>query len=136
MPGAPGFDLAQGLRAVHAPERFQWLGVELTLANTGQQGIELVSASGPGAITLSIVVDGQRLGQGIQESTSLPQIGFEMGVADCSYPLANGGSIAAGYRGTGCLAVPVPEGLDVSSLGFDLTNATGGAAHYVALWRV
>jgi hypothetical protein len=134
-PGTPGFDLAHALRFVNAPASFQWVGVKLTMANTGQQVIGLVSASGPGAATLSIVVNGQRLGQGNQETSSLPQIGFEMGVAGCAYPFAGGAPSAPGSRGSGCLAVPIPEGLNVTSLGFDLTNATGGAAHYVALWR-
>jgi len=135
VPGPPGFDLAQALRYVGAPASYRWVGVGLTMVNTGPQVIQFVSAPGPAAQTLTIVVDGHRGGAGVRESSLLPQIGFDMGVAGCAYPFAGGGTLAPGVRATGCLAVPVPTGVDVSSLGFDLTGASGGAPHHAAVWQ-
>ncbi len=132
---APGFDLGQALRFTHAPATVQWIGVDVAMANTGQEGIAFASASGPGAATLSVVVNGQGPGEGFQMSSILPQIGFAMGVADCPYAFTDGLGLAAGSQASGCLAIPVPEGIDVASLGFDLAMASGGAAHHVAQWR-
>ncbi len=80
---------------------------------------------------VDIVINGQV--PLIQTYSGLAQLGFYAGLAGCPNPLPSG-DIDADASVSGCLAIPVPAGLNISSIGFDLSNESGGAGNDVALW--
>jgi hypothetical protein len=130
--GNPGFDLSSELRFLRAPTRLEWIGIDIVMANIGQKQIEFASPTGSGIPYLSIVVNGHDPGFG---SSVFPQLGFAMGVAGCPYPFPTSRQgLAPGVKVGGCLAIPVPAGLRVSTVGFDLSYP-GGVIRNVAQWH-
>jgi hypothetical protein len=134
---AGSFTLDQVLKHVDAPAKVEWIGVSLSMVNTGQIYIGFVGASGPGANSLFIMVNGYgpQLGSAA-DTLGFADVGFYVGVQGCpNESLAGGGSIPSGQSASGCLAIPVPAGLAVSSVGFGLTAAIGNPEYHVAQWQ-
>ena len=132
VPGIPGFNLNQELLLLHAPTNLDWIGVRMLLANVGQEQIEFASPTGPSSPYLGIVVNGKEPGF---NGSAFPQLGFAMAVAGCPYPFPNlSVGAAPGSTTHGCIAIPVPAGLKVTKIGFDLTYA-GMLSRHVARWQ-
>jgi len=112
-----------------------WMGVDLTITNTGQTTIRPGVAGGPGAPTIYFVVNGR--GAFLNEKASpdfLPTTGYEMGLSGCPFPFSPGSALAPGASVSGCVAIAVPVGVKVLTVGFDLQPTTGGPVQQVAQW--
>jgi hypothetical protein len=134
-PGPPG-GLAHALKFVNAPAKLQWIGIAFAMVNTGPQEIGMIS-NGRYQPYLVLVVSGQGPGITSQEIDGIAQLGFYAGVAGCPFPFANNtADLGVGADVVGCLAVPVPVGLSVSSIGFDLSSESGESPNAIALWNL
>ena len=131
--GPPG-GLAHALQFVHAPADLQWIGLAVTMTNTGPQEISMIS-NGRYQPYLGLVVRGPGTSPTTKTYPDLAQLGFYAGVTGCP-PLFPGGEInlAPGSTAVGCLAVPIPSGTTLASIGFSLGNEGVGNATSVALW--
>lgn len=128
------------LQGAHLPPRqpLMWVGVDLTMTNTGNNGIWLGGASGPGPKALYFLVNGA--GAGIPEAypytASLSSSGFEMGVHGCPFPFGSEGILNPGETFSGCVALAVTAGTKVSQVGFNFAPIANPVAQQVAQWRV
>ena len=123
----------------HLPlgQQLMWIGVDLAITNTGNGGVELGFASGPGADALYFVVNGSGPSLNATDDSGLLESGFEMGVPGFVFPFASlSGSLNPGQSISGCVALAVPVGVKVSTVGFDLQPAAGGPVQHVAQWSV
>ena len=114
-----------------------WMGIDLTITNTGQSTIGLGVAGGPGAPALYFVVNGR--GALLNEEARpdfLATTGYEMGLSGCPFPFPPATTLAPGTSFSGFVAIAVPVGVKVSTVGFDLQPATGGPVQQVAQWTV
>ena len=133
-PGPPG-GLAHALQFVHAPTRLEWLGVSFSIVNAGPQDVGVIS-NGRYQPYLQLVVSGKGTRTTIQADDGVAQLGFYASVAGCPNPFpAVMDALAVGATVDGCLAVPVPYGSDISTIGFVLGNESGGFPTSVALWH-
>ena len=123
----PGRTFAPGFLA-HIPKSVNWVGIDLTIVNTGHSDLSPGHADGPGAAVLYLVVNGQ-----YHFSGDLSELGFSVGIPGCPFPFSS--ALLSGTSTSGCVAIAVPSGLKVATVGFDLTVATGGAGNHVAQWR-
>ena len=140
MPGGAipaGTTLSQEVHQIFPkPISLIWVGVDLTVTNTGQRGPELVSGTGPGAPYLDVVVHGHGSDLNELASSGLPNMAFIVGVSGCPFPFAKFQIPAPGASASGCVAIPVPADATVSAAGFTLSFATGGSVPSVALWQL
>jgi hypothetical protein len=127
-------------QAVHQifpkPINLTWVGVDLTVTNSGQGDPALASPTGVGGSYLSVVVNGQGGTITRTATSNLADLAFEVGVPGCPFPFANLQVPAPGASGSGCVAIPVPAGVIVSTVGFALEFAAGGNVPSVAQWQV
>jgi hypothetical protein len=139
---APSANSAQAvttlLEAAQLPANTQlaWVGVDLTIQNTGQSSIELGRAGGPGADSLWFVVNGRGPLLNANRSADLLESGWEFGVLGCGLSVPAGATLDPGGSIGGCVALAVPVGTAVASVGLDLQPVTGGPVQQVAQWAV
>ena len=132
--------VSQLLQASHLPPRqeLRWAGVDLTITNTGQTPIGTGTAGGQGAPVLFFVVNGR--GPTLNNETGgadLSESGFATGVPGCPFPpFTPAGTLNPTASISGCVALAVPVGVKVSTVGFDLEAAGGGPVPQVAQWTV
>jgi hypothetical protein len=62
------------------------------------------------------------------------ETGLVMGVPGCPFPFAS--VLKPGMTVRGCVALAVPVGVKVSTVGFDLQPTTGRPVEHVAQWAV
>ena len=122
----PGRTFAPGFLA-RIPKDVNWVGIDLSIVNTGHFDLSPGVADGPGAPVLYFVVNGQRAFSG-----DLSELGFSVGIPGCPFPFAS--TLLPGTSTSGCVAIRVPSALKVATVGFDLTAATGRAVNHVAQW--
>jgi hypothetical protein len=116
-------------------ERLTWVGVDLAIAITGNAAIELGSESGPTEAALYFVVNGGGSASATDDSVLL-ESGFVVGVAGCPFPFPPPSeSLNPGQSFSGCVALALPVGTKVSTVGLDVEPAAG-APLQVAQWRV
>lgn len=123
------------LQDSHLPpgQQLMWVGVDLTMSNTGQTPIGLGETSGPGPPVIYFVVNGS----GISTDTDIADLsssGFEMGVSGCPFPFPSMGLLNPGVSVSGCVALAVPVGVEVSTVGFELQAVSGRPDQQVAQW--
>jgi hypothetical protein len=84
---------------------------------------------------LYFVVNGPGSALGTDDSTLL-ESGFEVGVQGCPFPFPplGQGSLRLNQSVSGCVALAVPVGTKVSTVGFEL--APVGAPAHVVQWSV
>lgn len=112
-----------------------WVGVEFAVQNTGrQQWIAFGGAGGPGAAVLYLVVNGRGAGITGTKSPDFLGTGYEFGVPDCPSPWS-AGVLNPEASAIGCIALAVPQGVKVSTVGFNLEAVSGAAVPDVAQWR-
>lgn len=132
-----GLTIPEALQRVSAPRKVIWEGIEVTVNISGQRSVELGTATGPGVPVLFFSVNGHDPWPKGGGRSLLTELAFAVGVPGCPYPFSNShGVLVPGSSVSGCVAIAVPAGRKVTTVGFDLTSATGGAAHHVAEWRV
>lgn len=112
------------------------MGVDLSITNTGQSPIGLGGAGGQGAPVLYFVVNGRGPSLNETDSSDLLATGFEMGVPGCPFPFPPAGSLNPSASVRGCVALAMPVGVKVSTVGFDLQPAAGGPVQQIAQWTV
>jgi hypothetical protein len=88
-------------------------------------------SGGPGSPVLYFVVNG--IGP-FSDSPYPLETGFVMGVPGCPFPFAS--VLKPGMTVSGCVALAVPVGVKVSTVGFDLQPTTGRPVEHVAQWAV
>ena len=133
----PGTTLSQEVHQIFPkPIPLTWVGIDLTVTNTGQSGPELVSGTGPGAPYLDIVVHGHGADLNELASSGLPSMAFVVGVSGCPFPFVNFQVPPPCASASGCIAIPIPADATLSTAGFSLTFATGGSVPSVALWQL
>jgi hypothetical protein len=120
--------------------KLDWIGVELTIRNTGNHWFGLGMAQGSDAPALWFVVNGHGPSvqgtEGIQETNNsdLAQLsGFDIGVPNCPFPFPPDLQLNPNDSVSGCVALAVPAGVKVVTIGFNLSP---GFAQHVAQWRV
>lgn len=125
--------LIQTLRAAHLPptQQLEWVGIDLSIET--QRGFQLVSPGGPGAPFLTFVVNGQGPVSGDTDTWLVTEAGFSVGVPGCPFPFESL-AVASGASISGCVAVPVPAGTTVSTVGFNLAQP-GEILGRVAQWQ-
>jgi hypothetical protein len=142
-PGASPVDttlsqaVGRQLQASHLPPGLQltWVGVDITVKNTGNQWIGL-GASGRSAPVLYFIVNGHGGLSDISDIADLRLLWFEVGVPGCPYPFPAGRVLSPGVSVQGCVALAVPVGVNVSTVGFDLQAVSGVSVEHVAQWTV
>ena len=109
-------------------EKLTWLGVDLTLVNDGQESI-LLGSSDRDTPTLNFGINGA--------NSNLAITGFSMGTPGCPFPFSASiqGEVAPGQSVSGCVALAVPAGSPVSTVGFVLDYSERGPEKTV-LWSV
>jgi hypothetical protein len=123
------------LASAHLPldTKLTWVGVDLAITITEGEGIVLGSATGQGQTVLFFVVNGPGSASGTDDSILL-ESGFEVGVQGCPFPFPplGQGSLRRNQSVSGCVALAVPVGTKISTVGFEL--APVGAPVHVAQW--
>ena len=109
-------------------------GLELTMTNTGENPIGLGETGGPGPPVIYFVATGS--GISTNDIAELSGSGFEMGVPGCPFPFPSTGLLIPGVSISGCVALAVPVGVEVSAVGFDLQLVSGRPDQQVAQWAV
>ena len=115
-------------------QQLMWVGIDLTMTNTGQSPIGLGETGGPGPPVIYFVATGS--GISTNDISELSGSGFEMGVPGCPFPFPSTGLLNPGVSISGCVALAVPVGVEVSAVGFDLQLVSGRPDQQVAQWAV
>lgn len=128
--------VSEFLQGSHLPPglKLTWVGVDLAITNTGQQWIAPGGAGGTGAAVFYFVVNGHGPFRNDTPTSTLTQLALQVGVASCPFPLAS--LLNPGTTTSGCVALAVPVGVKVSTVGFDLQPVQGGPVQHVAQWNV
>jgi hypothetical protein len=114
-----------------------WVGLDFTVTNNGQTPIEGATATGPGVPVLTFIINdyGATANQGTDSDFLIT--GFAVGLPDCPFPAGFGiqGFLGSGHTWSGCVALAVPAGVTVTSVGFVLGPHLGTPAWKVAQWN-
>jgi hypothetical protein len=106
-----------------------WIGVDVSIANTGQAGFVMPGTAVP-LPALTFVVNGDGNG-----NTFLTDLAFRVGVPGCPFPFTAQAEPAVSV--SGCVAFAVPAGVTVSTVGLALGLPESGPPRTrVAYWRV
>jgi hypothetical protein len=140
--GPPGTTLSDALRSLFTPLHLPtdtdlaWVGLDFTVTNNGQTPIEGATATGPGVPVLTFIINdyGATANQGMASDFTVT--GFAVGVPGCPFPASFGiqGFLGSGHTWSGCVALAVPAGVTVTSVGFVLGPYLGTPSWKVAQW--
>ena len=133
---------AQAVNRYTHGQNVQWIGVDLAITDTSSPQalsdgtIAPGVGGGPGAPVFYFVVNGHGpfTADDNPNTAGLLQAGFAMGVPGCPFPFTS--LLHPNEKVNGCVALAVPAGVRVSTVGFDLQPAAGGPVQHVAQWSV
>jgi hypothetical protein len=114
------------------PTSLSWVGIDLAVTYTSAMPAALISPTGPGQPYLTFVVNGH--GPLVNENAWSLLTLDAVTVSGCPYPFRNG--LLTSGTSSGCVAIPVPSGVKVLTVGFDLQPTEGGPVQHVAQWNV
>jgi hypothetical protein len=128
----------QLLHGTHfSPEqRLKWIGVDLTIQNTGSTLMGLVPGGGGlGAPAFFFVINGHGGLSDNSDISALSGSGYEVGVSGCPFPFPSSQALSPGESVSGCVALAVPAGVKVSTVGFDI-QPVGLFPRNIAQWTI
>ena len=116
-----------------AAQPITWIGVKATITTSGARPIAVMSPGGPGNAYLDLALNGSSESS---PASVLALSALGVGIVDCPFLWRTSFGAVPSSSVSGCFAVAVPAGTELSTFGFDLTSASGGAPHAVARWQI